>query len=397
MPEGAALLAGAAQTQLARTSARQDAVQSQVGKGYELLQNADFQGAAEEFGAVLDSHPQMASVRFQLAVCYYALHRAENARREFERLERETGGEPAVLYYLARLDLQEEKAASAARLLEQVASHPPFPDTCYYLGAAYLKLGNLEAAEKWLKKAESATPRDWRVPDRLARVYMKAQRRGEAEKEFAASSALRQAAEGFSQQGVECVQSLETRPIDEARVTCQKLFDSQDPDKLATLGLIYGKQGLHAEAQQAFLQAARLDPDSFAIQHDLGLSYFRLERFAEAKKPLERAVALRPDFFGSNALLGATLYALRDDEAAFPVLEHAHRLKPEDPEPASLLFKVALSLALERYEKKAYADCLDYLLKASELRPDSQIVQARLAEVRRLLDEKSVARRKGSP
>ena len=236
-------------------------------------------------------------------------------------------------------------------------------------------------------------PRDWRVPDRLARVYTKTERREEAEKQFAVAANLRQSVDEASRQGIECVQSLQTRPLEEARAVCQKLFDPTDPDRLATLGLIYGKEGLHADALAAFLQAGRLDPDSFEIQHDLGLSYFRLKRYADARKPLEEAVARRPDFFGSNALLGATLYALRDDEAAYPVLDRAHRLKPEDPEAANLLFKATLSLALEMYEKKAYAESLGYLRKASELRPDSPVVQARMAEVRRLLGARPEARR----
>jgi tetratricopeptide (TPR) repeat protein len=335
----------------------------------------------------------MGRIRFQLAVCYFALHKLEDARREFERLRIETGGDPGVLYYLARLDLQDEKPASAIQLLEQITSDPPFPDTAYYLGAAYLKLGNLKAAEKWLNKAAGVTPHDWRVPDRLARVYIKAERRKEAEKQFAVSATLRQSVDQASRQGIECVQSLQTQPVEEARAVCQKLFDPTDPDKLATLGLIYGKNGLHGDALEAFSQAARLDPESFEMQYNLGLSYFRLKRYAEARRPLEKAVALRPDFFGSNALLGATLYALRDDEAAYPVLDHAHRLKPEDPESADLLYKVALSLALQRYEKKAYAQSLGYLRRASELRPDSAIVQARMAELRRLLGERSEARK----
>ena len=383
------MLTGAPESQEPRSQALQDTIQAHVGKGYEFLQSTDYERAAKEFEAALASNPQIGRVRFQLAVCYFALHKVEDARREFEHLRTETGGDPSVLYYLARLDLQDEKMGSAIPLLEQIASDPPFPDTAYYVGVAYLKLGNLRAAEKWLKKAGQVTPRDWRIPDRLARVYTKTERREEAEEQFAVAANLRQSVDEASRQGIECVQSLQTRPLEEARAVCQKLFDPTDPDKLATLGLIYGKNGLHAEALAAFLRAARLDPDSFEIQHDLGLSYFRLKRYAEARKPLEKAVALRPDFFGSNALLGATLYALRDDEAAYPVLDHAHRLKPEDPEPANLLFKVALSLALERYEKKAYAESLGYLRKASELRPDSPVVQARMAEVCRLLGARS--------
>src|SRR5215472_4689267 len=97
---------------------------------------------------------------------------------------------------------------------------------------------------------------------------------------------------------------------------CQRLFVPDDPDKLTTLGILYGKHGAYAEAIAPLERAARLDPESAEVQHDLGLTYFRLKQYQQARGPLEKAVELRPDFFGSNALLGATLYALKEDEAA---------------------------------------------------------------------------------
>ena len=104
-----------------------------------------------------------------------------------------------MVYHLGRLDLLEENLDSAIKRLESVASDPPFPDTVYYLGSAYLKEGKLEMAERWLKKAAVLNPRDFRVPDRLARVYMKAGRRSEAEQQYALSSELRkQTNEGAS-------------------------------------------------------------------------------------------------------------------------------------------------------------------------------------------------------
>src|SRR5207249_8206505 len=137
------------------------------------------------------------------------------------------------------------------------------------LGSAYLKQGKLEAAKKWLQKAAELNPRDFRVFDHMARVYMKVGRRSEAEQQFALSSSLRQHYNEASRQGLDCIQALTTQALEEARATCQKLFDPTDPDKLVTLGMIYGNQDHYAESIKPFERAAQLDPDSFEVQHNL--------------------------------------------------------------------------------------------------------------------------------
>lgn len=370
-----------------------DTLEAHIGKGYQLVQDNRFQEAAKEFQAALSLNPSLVRVRYQLGVCYFAMQQWQEARQEFERLLREAAGDPSVIYHLGRLDLTEEKLDSAITRLKSVASNPPFEDTPYYLGSAYLKKGNLEAAEKWLKKAAELMPRDFRVADHLARVHVKAGRRVEAEKQFALAASLREHYNEASHQGIDCAHAITTQSFEEARAVCQKLFDPGDPDKLVTLGMIYGQYGHHAEALEPFERAARLDPESFEIQHNLGLSYFRLQRYADARGPLEKAVAIRPDYFGSNALLGATLYALKDDEAAYRVLEHAYLLNPQDADTSGLLFKVAIVLAQKRYVKKQYAGCLGYLQAAARLRPDDPEVHQRMAEVYDLLGQRDRAER----
>jgi len=157
-----------------------DKVQSHIGRGYEYVQNNQFQNAVVELQAALALDPTLVRVRYQLAVSYFALQQFKESRQEFERLRRETAADPSVIYYLGRLDLMEERIGSAILHLERVAPDPPFPDTAYYLGSAYLKKERNELAEKWLKKAAELAPRDFGIPDRLARVYVKTSRRLEA-------------------------------------------------------------------------------------------------------------------------------------------------------------------------------------------------------------------------
>jgi len=364
----------------AKTSAR-ETVQAHIGKAHEDLKDQRYREAAEEFDAALKLDPHLVDIRYQLGVCYFAIGQRKEARKELERVRTETGNDPAAIYYLGRLDLTEGNLDSAIELLNGLMSKPPFPDTAYYLGSASLKKGDAAAAEKWLRKAAEMGPRDFRIPDHLARVYQKLGRRQDAEREYARAAELRQHYNDAAQQATDCSRALETRAPEAARAMCQQLFVLDDPDKLTTLGMLYGKHGDYADAVGPLERAARLDPDSSEVQHDLGLTYFRLKQYQRARGPLEKAVALRPDFFGSNALLGATLYALKEDEVAYRVLDHAHQLNPGHADSADLLFKTAMILSQTKAASKQYEESLKYLRKAAELHPADPEVHRRLAQV----------------
>jgi len=357
------------------------AAMTHIGKGYELVQNDRFAEAAQEFRAALAIEPGAGNARYQLAVCLFAVGERDASRKEFERLTKETQNDASVAYYLARLDLAAGDSAGAIRHLAPLMAHPPFPDAAFYLGSAYLAHGDREHAIHWLRKAAQSDPRDFRIHYRLARALQQNGLHQESEQEYALSTEMREHYNETARQSTACVQALRTEPADRAPEVCRRLFDPNDPDKLTTLGMLYGENGRYAEAIEPLQRAAQLDPDSFEVYHNLGLTYFRLKRFAEARAPLEKAVSLRPDFFGSNALLGATLYSVKDDRAAYRVLDFAHQLKPDDADTAELLFRVCVILA----NKSAAADpaaTLKFLEQAALLRPGNSELTHRIAEIK---------------
>ncbi|HTM13740.1 MAG TPA: tetratricopeptide repeat protein, partial [Bryobacteraceae bacterium] len=355
------------------------AAMTHIGKGYELVQNDRFAEAAQEFRAALALEPGAANARYQLAVCLFAVGEREASRKEFERLSKEMQNDPSVAYYLARLDLVAGDAAAAIRRLAPLMAHPPFSDAAFYLGSAYLAQGDREQAIHWLRKAAQSDPRDFRIHYRLARALQQNGLRKESEQEYALSTEMREHYNETARQSTACVQALRAEPADRALEICGRLFDPNDPDKLTTLGMLFGENGKFEEAIEPLRRAAQLDPDSFEVYHNLGLTYFRLKRFAEARAPLEKAVSLRPDYFGSNALLGATLYSLKDDGAAFRVLDFAHQLKPDDADTAELLFRVSVILANQSAADPEAA--LRFLEKAALLRPGNPELTRRIAEI----------------
>lgn len=365
--------------------AQATAATAHIGKGYELVQDQRYDQAAQEFRAALALNPGALDVRYQLAVCLFALGEREESRKEFKRLESATHHDPGVTYYLARLDLLAGDVTAAIRRLEGIVADPPFPDAAFYLGSAYLAKGEIANATRWLRQAARTDPRDFRVHYRLARALQQAGERKESDREYARSTELRENYNETARQSVECTEALRKQPLAEARTLCNRIFDPNDSDRLTMLGMLYGQNGKYEEAIAPLERAAELDPDSFEIYHNIGVTYFRLKRFAEARAPLEKAVRLRPDYFGSNALLGATLYSLKDDEAAHRVLQFAHELKPEDPDTAELLFREAVILGNKRAASADYTGALRFLEQAAELRPANADLARRIDEIRKLL------------
>ena len=362
------------------------AATAHIGKGYELEQNDRYAEAAQEFRAALALDPSALNARYQLAICLFALGERDGSRKEFERLRAETKDDPNVAYYLARIDLLAGDAAGAIRRLAPLMSHPPFADASFYLGSAYLTNGDLEHAIQWLRTAAQADPHDFRSHYRLARALQQRGLHTEAEREYALSTEMREHYNETARQSVACVQAMRAASGSGVRDICNHLFDPNDPDKLTTLGMLYGENGKYQEAIDPLARAAQLDPESFEVYHNLGLTYFRLKRFAEARGPLEKAVSLRPDFFGSNALLGATLYSLKDDPSAYRVLGFAHQLKPGDTDTSELLFRVSVILANKSAAAEDYDASLKFLNTAAGLRPGAPDIERRIAEIKNLRD-----------
>jgi Flp pilus assembly protein TadD len=334
----AALLAILAGMCLAR--AQQPSAEAHLSKGAQLMQEQLFEAAASEFEQALAVNPADPPAHFQFAVCLLSLGRNDEARRQFEQV-RQLGGESRYLtYYLGRLDLLSNDYATAIQRLGSLAEDPPFPDTAFYLGVAYISSGDVAVGIKWLERAAKLLPRDYRVRYRLARAYSTAGRVQDADREYAFYTQYRNEHKNTENDVRACSGALKTEPLDGAREVCHRIYDPNDSEKLTLLGQLLGDAGAFTEALDPLRRAVQLDPKSVDAWHNLGLTYFRLQRYREARVPLQTAVTLRPEFYGSVVLLGATLYMLGEDEAALPVLERAQRLNPADTQTAAILEKL---------------------------------------------------------
>jgi Flp pilus assembly protein TadD len=333
-----------AKSQQSELESQSPGVDAHLGRGTQLMQDKLYEAAASEFEQAAAVNPKNPRAHFQLAVCLLTLGHNEEARREFEQVQKLAGDSKYLEYYLGRLDLLSDDYASAMNRLGSIAENSPFPDTAFHLGVAYISSGDLTNGTRWLERAAKLQPNDYRVHYRLARAYSSAGREQEAAHEFDLYSRLRDEHKNKEKDVRDCAEALQTQSLPAAREICHRMFDPNDPERLTLLGQLYGDARVFEDALDPLKRAVQLDPKSFDAWHNLGVTYFRLQRYADARAPLHTAVRLRPEFYDSVVLLGATLYMLGDDVAALPVLEQAHRLNPADAQTAQVLEQLRTKL-----------------------------------------------------
>lgn len=129
-------------------------------------------------------------------------------------------------------------------------------------------------------------------------------------------------------------------------------------DKLGAAETL-ARQGNFAEAEHAFLEALRLNPNSFIAHHDLGTLYMHQERYDVACHEFAQAASLNPALAEIQQNLGSCLFQKGDLSKAVVALRKAKELDPEDLRTRFLLGYSNLLLG----QAAAAASDLEYVRK----------------------------------
>ncbi len=351
-----------------------------LSKGYEALKQERYDDAVAQFRAALEIDQTLVlRARFPLAIALFQEQKNSDARRELQAVRAAVGDQSGVSYYLGRVELEEHNYKSAAALLSKAIENPPFPDTAYYLGFAYLKDGNDKDAEKWLLEAANRTPDDSRVQFQLANLYRKQGREDEANKAFSQTREQHLQSDKLSQLKLECSQKLDLGISPEAINFCEQLNNPDNAEMLTTLGILYGQHGELDRALKPLIRAAQLAPHSPQMQYNLAFTYFQLGRFADARGPLAGAMERWPDLFQLNALYGAVLLRLNEVLPAYRILKHAHQLNPEDSSTTDALFAATFEMANKSSSSHSNSAALRYLKESAKLKPTDPEPHRRMA------------------
>jgi tetratricopeptide (TPR) repeat protein len=258
-------------------------------------------------------------------------------------------------------------------------------DELYYLGAAYFKQEKYAESIRALQQAAEVNPRDSRVHQLLARAYQKSGQPKAAEKEFAETRRLHDYYLEGSAAIARCRALLAQDNPEAAWATCRPLTETDDVDKIAAIGMLFGEAKQFGPAREAWEKAVALDADSAEIQYNFALTCFQLKDMLRARQYAAEAVRLRPDFVEANILYGTILYMGADDGEALRVLTHAHDLKPDDDSVRRLLAE-ELAISADRHMRnQEWPQVVALLEKAAALQPGSEQITRKLAEARQQL------------
>lgn len=224
---------------------------------------------------------------------WYAFLGSYEAAADIARSLRSSGTAAAQGYRLAgeMQELRGDFAGAEASFLEAVGRDAFYVEAQTDLAAVYYVQGEMDAAERWAKRALSLSPDSLIALNRLGLVLIR--------------------------KGL----------LDEAEQTLLKASASH-PDSGETrnnLGLLYLKKQNLVASRATYRKAVALAPDNAACHLGLAVAYERSRNFAEAKSEYAAAIRLDPAYSDAYRRLASLHRTLGETRLARRVLTEARR------------------------------------------------------------------------
>lgn len=286
-----------------------------------------YRAALRDASAAPDAQTELA--RLELDRGRFA--EAADAAREALRLQPERTE--------ARLTLVQAllKAGGTPEALEQARRMPAGAARARFLGAAHLALGRPDSAAVWLRRAHEAQPDADAAGLLLGRAELAVGNAAEASRVIRPLAARPEPFEDAQLHLETALRELgRTAAADSVRRAYGATLRRREAVALRVEGLQKTAGGDLAGALHAFERARELDPQLLDLANDVGAVLARLGRFEEAQQELQHAARLQPESAAVQRNL-ANLYqltgdTLRRDQA---LRRFADLTKPKEPEEAT--------------------------------------------------------------
>lgn len=324
--------------ELARSAVASDpnSTQAHLTLARTLIVAGDKEGAEKEIKLLRENLPPSATVEVQLGSLFVSRNDPMAARSAFTKALSLASGSPEALAGLVGLDLASKNESSAIGRLESRLREAPDDRHAWFLAAhMYLRLKDLGRAEKALVRTIELNPTNLRAFAMLGGVYGAQGRMDEAKQQFEAWATRqphsvaahtmvamlleRQDKLEESRKAYEKVLAIDPRApvaannlawyhaesggnLDIALQLAQtaKAQVPDEPEFNDTLGWVYYKQDVPAQAIPLFLQAIDKDPKNAQFQYHLGMAYAKQGEDTKAIAALTKALALNASFVGAG-------------------------------------------------------------------------------------------------
>jgi tetratricopeptide (TPR) repeat protein len=201
------------------------------------------------------------------------------------------------------------------------------------VGEAYLSGGNLLAALRELKKAESLYPEDHITQYDIGLVYYYRERYDQAIPYFERAIQLKPdfapAINGLG--NAYSAQGNWDKAIEAYQKIIEDVFYGTPHFALSNMALAYFQKGDYVRAEKHFLEALKLSPDFVNALGGLATTYLAQGRYEEAVQKLERAVRKEPKLPQLRFELGKAYRGLGDSSKARDEFQRAAQLAPDTP------------------------------------------------------------------
>jgi tetratricopeptide (TPR) repeat protein len=304
----------------------------------------------------------------RLAEVLLALGRNDEAEKPLRRALEIEPDNPTVHYNLGLLALAREDLPGSLMHLER-CEHSPFTrrKACIQMAALYRRMGRLEEADRYSRKADTL-PRDSNWPDPFLSQVLAVGRPAR-----------------FQQ-----IYYLELRGDYLTAVEQLSALIQEGPDYRAyvSLGEDLGKLGDWDGAEQALRAAIALAPEKFKAHQELSrLLWMRADKdehtnrsraqatFEEAAACARRAIARRPEAAMAHLLLGMSLRRLGRQQEALDAFRTAVACGPH-------LAETHLYLGETLSDVGQFAEARRVLERAEKLKPDDPRLRAALLRLK---------------
>ena len=286
----------------------------------------NFEAAITPLQKFITEKPDVAYAHFQLAYVYTALHRADEARTEYERTIALDPKMSEAYLNLGILLSEHEPSAAVAPLRKVVDLLPAQSRPRILLGVAQERAGDLSAAADSFEGAVRLDPRGADAQLHLAGLYISLKRPAEAEPKF---RSVLDSQPNSVPAALGLAQSLDAQNKPEAADAYQKYLTLQPSDAAARARFIH----LLVDQQKYDDALAELDradqgkppsSDSLRLRADIQIAQKKLD---DAIATLQRALVLAPNDVQLLGGLGRIYMQKRDFVSAERELKAALQLE----------------------------------------------------------------------
>lgn len=203
--------------------------------------------------------------------------------------------DPEYIYKKATISMNYNLVDEAIKYLKEALIQDPthFP-SCYLLGVAYLKKGNLIEARKAFEKSVELDPESADAHSYLATVYQNLKLLEEAEEEL---KKVLELDNSFNSNFSLAKIYYEQEKFDESLIHLSEAIrkNNQSAPAYNLQGVIFNKLGRYPEAISSFQSALKIDSSDLVAGVNLGVAYINNREYDKARRLLTKILEITQD------------------------------------------------------------------------------------------------------